>query len=261
MARTSTVKTKKAGSPRGTRSSWDMASERSTDTGRQILDDGKLISGQALPSPGFIAKHETGRSKLQQRVMTLLSQQKGTQQLRRVEAWLKSEEAHEQQANISNRAVQPIQAASRSTSGLSAIPTPEFISALKRGVFGVIDDRVVVEKAREGLPFAEFERLAGVLELNTQEQAAILSINERTMARRIAERGNLHPLESERLVLLQKLAEYGVEVFEDVGKFNRWLRRPLPLLGGKSPLQYLDMSTGFVVVEQVLGRLAHGVYS
>ena len=133
--------------------------------------------------------------------------------------------------------------------------------SLKRGVFGVIDDRVVVEKAREGVPFAEFERLAGLLELNAQEQAALLSITERTMARRVAEHGTLHALESERLVLLQKLAEYGVEVFEDAGKFNRWLRRPLPLLGGKSPLQYLDMSTGFVVVEQVLGRLAHGVYS
>ena len=133
--------------------------------------------------------------------------------------------------------------------------------ALNRGVFGVIDDRVVVEKAREGLPFAEFERLAGLLELTAQEQAALLSITERTMARRVAEHGTLHPLESERLVLLQKLAEYGVEVFEEAGKFNRWLRRPLPLLGDKSPLQYLDMSTGFVVVEQVLGRLAYGVYS
>jgi putative toxin-antitoxin system antitoxin component (TIGR02293 family) len=134
-------------------------------------------------------------------------------------------------------------------------------SALNRGVFGVIDDRVVVEKAREGLAFAEFERLAGLLELTAQEQAALLSMTERTLARRVAEHGTLHPLESERLVLLQKLAEYGVEVFEDAGKFNRWLRRPLPLLGGKSPLQYLDMSTGFVVVEQVLGRLANGVYS
>lgn len=138
-----------------------------------------------------------------------------------------------------------------------AVPARE----LKRGVFGVIDDRTVVEKARAGLPFAEFERLARLLDLTVPEQAVLLSITERTMARRIAERGTLHPLESERLVLLQKLAEYGEEVFEDAGKFNRWLRRPLALLGDKSPLQYLDMSTGFVVVEQVLGRLAHGVYS
>lgn len=140
---------------------------------------------------------------------------------------------------------------------LTAIYTKE----LKRGVFGVIDDRVVVEKAREGLPFAEFERLARLLDLTVPEQAALFSITERTMARRIAERGTLHSLESERLVLLQKLAEHGVEVFEDIGKFNRWLRRSLPMLGDRSPLQYLDMTTGFVVVEQVLGRLAHGVYS
>lgn len=149
----------------------------------------------------------------------------------------------------------------RVAAGRRAAPALGAVPDLKRGIFGVIDDRVVVEKAREGLPFAEFARLAGLLDLNIHEQAALLSITERTMARRIADRGTLHPLESERLVLLQKLAEYGVEVFEDAGKFNRWMRRPLALLGGKSPLQYLDMSTGFVVVEQVLGRLAHGVYS
>jgi putative toxin-antitoxin system antitoxin component (TIGR02293 family) len=132
---------------------------------------------------------------------------------------------------------------------------------LKPGVFGVIDDRVVVEKARQGLPFSEFQRLAELLDLTVLEQAALLSVTERTMARRIVEKGTLHTLDSERLVLLQKLAEHGIEVFEDQGKFNRWLRRPLSLLDGKSPLQYLDMTTGFGIVDHVLGRLEHGVYS
>jgi putative toxin-antitoxin system antitoxin component (TIGR02293 family) len=57
------------------------------------------------------------------------------------------------------------------------------------------------------------------------------------------------------------LDKHGVEVFEDQGKFNRWLRRPLPLLQQQSPLQLLDTVTGFRVVDQLLGRIAYGVYS
>ncbi|WP_229755415.1 type II RES/Xre toxin-antitoxin system antitoxin [Hymenobacter cavernae] len=135
------------------------------------------------------------------------------------------------------------------------------MSRLNRGIFGVIDDRVVVDKAREGIAFTEFQRLAALLELTIPEQAGLLSVTERTMARRIAEHSTLNTLESERLVLLQKLAEHGVDVFEEQGKFNRWLRRPLRVLDDRSPLAYLDMTTGFVVVDQLLGRLEYGVYS
>ena len=67
--------------------------------------------------------------------------------------------------------------------------------------------------------------------------------------------------ESERLLLLQHLVAHGVDVFEDQGKFNRWLRRPLPLLDGQSPLQLLDTASGFQVVDELLGRIEYGVYS
>ena len=64
-----------------------------------------------------------------------------------------------------------------------------------------------------------------------------------------------------RELLLQQLAEHGVDVFEDQGKFNRWLRRPLPLLANQSPLDLLDTASGFQVVDELLGRIEYGVYS
>ena len=102
--------------------------------------------------------------------------------------------------------------------------------------------------------------MADLLELTIRELATLLSINERTMARRLVA-GSLNKVESERLLLLNALAAHGLRVFEDQGKFNRWLRRPLEILENQSPLQMLDTATGFQVVDQILGRIEYGVYS
>ena len=93
--------------------------------------------------------------------------------------------------------------------------------------------------------------------------AAVLATSERTFARQLgAEQPTpLTKAQAERLLLLQLLAKHGLAVFEDQGKFNRWLRRPLPLLQHESPLQLLDTVTGFRLIDQLVGRMEYGVYS
>lgn len=118
----------------------------------------------------------------------------------------------------------------------------------------------MIAHARLGVAHEEVRRVAAVLELSIREMAMLLALNERTMARRLVG-GSLNKVESERLLLLQALTAHGLRVFEDQGKFNRWLRRPLDILEGQSPLQLLDTATGFGVVDQVLGRIEYGVYS
>lgn len=118
----------------------------------------------------------------------------------------------------------------------------------------------LIAQSRLGLGHAEVRRVATLLELTIRELSILLSLNERTMARRLVD-GSLNKVESERLLLLMALAAHGLRVFEDQGKFNRWLRRPLEMLGNQTPLQLLDTATGFQVVDQVLGRIEYGVYS
>ena len=93
--------------------------------------------------------------------------------------------------------------------------------------------------------------------------SGILATAERTFARQLsADKAlALTKAQAERLLLLQLLAAHGLDVFEDQGKFNRWLRRPLAVLQQQSPLQLLDTVTGFRVVDQLLGRIEYGVYS
>ncbi len=118
----------------------------------------------------------------------------------------------------------------------------------------------LIAQSRLGMAHAEVRQLAALLELTIREQAILLSMNERTLARRLVS-GSLNKVESERLLLLSALAVHGLRVFEDQGKFNRWLRRPLDILDAQSPLQLLDTATGFQVVDQILGRIEYGVYS
>ena len=128
----------------------------------------------------------------------------------------------------------------------------------------VLPERVnafaVIAQSRVGMAHAEVRQLATLLDLTIRELATLLSMNERTMARRLVA-GSLNKVESERLLLLKGLAQHGLRVFEDQGKFNRWLRRPLEILNGQSPLQLLDTATGFQVIDQILGRIEYGVYS
>ena len=119
----------------------------------------------------------------------------------------------------------------------------------------------LIGRARVGLSKTEVRDVSRQLELTVRELAPILDTTERTLARRLEGTGELGKSESERLLLLQQLAEHGVDVFEDQGKFNRWLRRPLPLLVNQSPLDLLDTASGFQVVDELLGRIEYGVYS
>ena len=49
------------------------------------------------------------------------------------------------------------------------------------------------------------------------------------------------------------------EVFANSKKALRWLRSPNPALGGLSPLKAAETSEGSREVEDVLGRIEHGI--
>jgi uncharacterized protein (DUF2384 family) len=47
-------------------------------------------------------------------------------------------------------------------------------------------------------------------------------------------------------------------VFGDVQRANRWLREPLGILDGKSPLEVTRTETGARLIEQLLAKLDWG---
>jgi putative toxin-antitoxin system antitoxin component (TIGR02293 family) len=47
----------------------------------------------------------------------------------------------------------------------------------------------------------------------------------------------------------------------NAGKASEWLRTPNRALGGLAPIDQLDTDLGVREVENILGRIAYGVYS
>jgi putative toxin-antitoxin system antitoxin component (TIGR02293 family) len=88
-----------------------------------------------------------------------------------------------------------------------------------------------------------------------------VGIPERTLARRRS-RGKFTPEESERLLRLGTVFEQAVELFEgDNAAALRWLTAPRKALEGKTPLAYARTELGAREVEDLIGRLEHGVVS
>jgi putative toxin-antitoxin system antitoxin component (TIGR02293 family) len=118
----------------------------------------------------------------------------------------------------------------------------------------------LIDWSRQGLVGTEAGRVAGLLGVSDKEMAPLLNQSIATFHRQ-AKTGRLDAATSERLLLLGQLANYGATVFQDQGKFTRWLRRPLRLLGERAPLDLMDSPTGVQLVEDILGRIDYGVFS
>lgn len=91
--------------------------------------------------------------------------------------------------------------------------------------------------------------------------ATMIGIPERTLARRKTA-GRLAPGESERLLRIANLFERCVELFDgDVAAAVNWLTTPNQALHQEAPLTAARTEFGAREVEDLIGRLEHGVFS
>lgn len=111
----------------------------------------------------------------------------------------------------------------------------------------------------QGLPVAALDVLLDS-QFISREEAARLVVSPRTLARR-KKAARLSPAESDRLARVARLISYAIEVFGDQEKAAAWLRRPNRVLQQKPPLDLLTTESGARLVETVLARIEHGVYS
>ena len=117
----------------------------------------------------------------------------------------------------------------------------------------------IIDKSREGLLRSEADQIAALVGLTDREMAPILNMSERNLHRLNAE-NRLARDASERLLLLTNLLQHGLDVFDnDVQTLADWLRTPIRELNSQSPIHLLDTTTGFGLVDDVLGRIEHGI--
>jgi putative toxin-antitoxin system antitoxin component (TIGR02293 family) len=114
---------------------------------------------------------------------------------------------------------------------------------------------------RRGLPASSITALAGKLHIGNSVLSRKLGIPQRTLTRRLSQALPLTPAESDRTVRMARVYVNAVEMIGDEEKAIEWLNTPNRALGGERPLDQLDTDTGARVVEDILGRIAYGVYS
>jgi putative toxin-antitoxin system antitoxin component (TIGR02293 family) len=121
-------------------------------------------------------------------------------------------------------------------------------------------DLELVEALQEGFPSASVDSLVqggGI----TVDELYRLVIPRRTLALRRQKGQLLSPEESDRLARVARVLGLADETFGDPAKAQRWLRKPNRGLAGQVPLELVATEAGGRVVEQAMGRLAHGVFA
>jgi putative toxin-antitoxin system antitoxin component (TIGR02293 family) len=119
----------------------------------------------------------------------------------------------------------------------------------------------LVESIDRGLAFRAFQRLQADMGLSHAELAGLVGISARTLARRKTE-GRLSPAESERLVRASRIFDSAVHLHEgDKVAALSWLRVPAAALGGRKPIEFARSEVGGREVEDLIGRLEHGVFT
>ncbi len=123
----------------------------------------------------------------------------------------------------------------------------------------------LAELVRKGLPSGSLIALGEKLDLTNAALSEKLGIPQRTLTRRLTRRLSLHSrltaAESDRTVRLARVYATAVEMIGSAGKAAEWLRTPNRALGGEVPIDQLDTDLGTREVENILGRIAYGVYS
>jgi len=118
----------------------------------------------------------------------------------------------------------------------------------------------LIEAITTGLPTSLARELAQKLDVTLLDMAGLLRLNPRTLQRRLEE-GSLSLTESERLWELSRLFYRAVDVLESEPGAVHWFKNPIQALGCATPLAYARTAVGLRELDNILGRIEHGVYS
>lgn len=112
---------------------------------------------------------------------------------------------------------------------------------------------------RKGVPYASIDVLSKRINVPVKEFLHIFGLPQTTYNKKRRENSFLNGRDSEIILLLIELVDYGIEVFNnEEEKFQRWMKKQNISLGGNSPESLLDSTTGIQEVKNCLNRIEYG---
>lgn len=123
------------------------------------------------------------------------------------------------------------------------------------------DNLKLAKKVEAGFSFDALEKLGTTTGLPLESLRVAVRITPRTLTRRRKEK-KLSPEESDRLVSVSRLLAQTFELFEGNTEAGlTWFQSQNRALGGQSPIEAAATETGTREVENLIGRLEHGVFT
>ena len=112
---------------------------------------------------------------------------------------------------------------------------------------------------RQRLPYDALETISKKAGISVKQMLGNFDIPQTTYNKKKRENELLSERDSEMILLLIELLDFGQDVFNnELDKFHRWLRKPNISLGGNTPNSLFDSITGIQEVRNVLFRLEYG---
>lgn len=115
---------------------------------------------------------------------------------------------------------------------------------------------------RQGRDYTAIEQLSTKINASVKELLPLFELAQTTYNKKKREQERMGRRDTEMLVYLHELIDYGIEVFDsEEAKFQRWLRKPNISLGGVTPFSLLDTITGMREVRGCLDRIEYGNFT
>ncbi len=112
---------------------------------------------------------------------------------------------------------------------------------------------------RAGIPYETIELIGKKLNNPVKRVLELMGIPQTTYNKKKNEHTLLDSRNSELIVLINELIDFGIDVFNnEEEKFQRWLKKPNVSMGGNTPESMLDTVTGINEVKYSLNRLEFG---
>jgi len=119
----------------------------------------------------------------------------------------------------------------------------------------------LISLSNEGLSKASIDALVGHLGISRKSFSEdILDTSVKTLERKKST-DKLDKRTSSHVIEIAKVVEHTFEVFGDENSVKQWLNSPNVALGGIKPIDLFYIPTGLGMVDDILGRIEHGVYS
>lgn len=141
-----------------------------------------------------------------------------------------------------------------------AVPTWKLVSDGKEYIWTSKLDRVTI--IRKGIPYESIDVISKRINLPIKEVLTIFGLPQTTYNKKRREHSLLNGRDSELVLLITELLDFGIEVFNhETEKFQRWMKKENASLGGNSPESLLDSVTGIQEVKNCLNRIEFGNFA